>query len=513
MLALSLRFPGGRFHATPWGRHVNEGAVEWPPSPWRLLRSLVAAWKRTAADADPAVVTRALSALSASPPEFLLPPAAVGHTRHFMPDGKAVRGGSKGRDKVFDTFVAFCPRDPLIVVWPGVTLARRELDVMRRIVRALPSLGRMESWCEAQVMESSPGWRTAADLRSDPALARHTTGVPGRATSDDEDTARVLVPEPFPATPPVGRGHLLTIDTGTLRERGRRIDPPGARWIAYRLPTDALEPRARPVRPPRIAHVARYALDARPLPPLTATVAAAEAFRRNLQRVFVRIADGATSRCFSGHDADGVPLEGHRHARFLPTDEEGFGRITHVTVVAAEPFGDSEIEALETLDQEPLHLREGVDIRMMLLGLTDLLGAVEKHSGIFGRARVWASVTPFVLSRHPRRGRDEPEDQVRLELHHLGLPEPDKIATQDRRRDISARYPTWNQFRRWRRRGPAPAITTGYGFRIDFPEEVEGPLALGYGSHFGLGLFAPLEKGRATVPTAVKGALIEAPAS
>ncbi len=41
MIVLELRFPAGRFHATPWGRHVNEGAVEWPPSPWRLMRALI----------------------------------------------------------------------------------------------------------------------------------------------------------------------------------------------------------------------------------------------------------------------------------------------------------------------------------------------------------------------------------------------------------------------------------------------------------------------------------------
>ena len=27
---LKLTFPSGRYHATPWGRHVNEGAPEWP---------------------------------------------------------------------------------------------------------------------------------------------------------------------------------------------------------------------------------------------------------------------------------------------------------------------------------------------------------------------------------------------------------------------------------------------------------------------------------------------------
>ena len=43
MLLIEIHSPAGRFHATPWGRHVNEGAVEWPPSPWRFLRATGAA--------------------------------------------------------------------------------------------------------------------------------------------------------------------------------------------------------------------------------------------------------------------------------------------------------------------------------------------------------------------------------------------------------------------------------------------------------------------------------------
>ena len=43
-LRVSISFPLGRYHATPGDRHVNEGAIEWPPSPWRLVRALVAVW-------------------------------------------------------------------------------------------------------------------------------------------------------------------------------------------------------------------------------------------------------------------------------------------------------------------------------------------------------------------------------------------------------------------------------------------------------------------------------------
>src|ERR1700676_3171843 len=81
---IRLTFPGGQYHATPWGRHVNEGVPEWPPSPWRFLRALVAAWKRTCPGIPEQQVRSILAAL-VDPPVFPLPPHRVPHTRHAMP--------------------------------------------------------------------------------------------------------------------------------------------------------------------------------------------------------------------------------------------------------------------------------------------------------------------------------------------------------------------------------------------------------------------------------------------
>src|SRR5579885_436440 len=45
-LILRQSFPLGRFHATFWKANVfdKEVAGEWPPSPWRLTRAVVARW-------------------------------------------------------------------------------------------------------------------------------------------------------------------------------------------------------------------------------------------------------------------------------------------------------------------------------------------------------------------------------------------------------------------------------------------------------------------------------------
>ena len=38
--------------------------------------------------------------------------------------------------------------------------------------------------------------------------------------------------------------------------------------------------------------------------------------------------------------------------------------------------------------------------------------------------------------------------------------------------------------------GSAPPVDVGYALRITWKEPVPGPIVLGYGCHFGLGLFA-----------------------
>lgn len=131
------------------------------------------------------------------------------------------------------------------------------------------------------------------------------------------------------------------------------------------------------------------------------------------------------------------------------------------------------------------------------LGLT-LLGSGPETSlpaQLRGPARVWYSVTPFVLPRHPKTRQspegpvfksDSPVEQVQPELRHRGHPEAS--VTGGITHSPTGRH--WLEFQR-QRRHQRPAVAGGYGFRLEFAEEQAGPLALGFGAHFGLGLFAP----------------------
>src|SRR5580692_2680802 len=147
-ITIKMTFPAGRYHATPWGRHVNEGVPEWPPSPWRLLRALVAVWRRTCRECSETQVRRILEPLT-QPPRFRLPPHRVAHTRHYMPWEKK---GPADRTLVFDTFVCVGRKDPLFVGWPDVELLPEDRSALSTLLKNLTSLGRAEGWIHAELI-------------------------------------------------------------------------------------------------------------------------------------------------------------------------------------------------------------------------------------------------------------------------------------------------------------------------------------------------------------------------
>ena len=180
MIALSFSFPAGRFHATPWARQVNEGVVEWPPSPWRILRALISTWYHKAHDSIAEPVLRSIvDKLADEAPVFYLPPASTSHTRHFMP---YIEGRSEKRTKIFDTFIHVLDGEFLEAVWPNVELTHSETDALRLLLQRLGYFGRAESLVEAR-------------LGAQPARSPNTRLLAsGELPSAEEELVRLIAP-------------------------------------------------------------------------------------------------------------------------------------------------------------------------------------------------------------------------------------------------------------------------------------------------------------------------------
>ncbi len=76
--------------------------------------------------------------------------------------------------------------------------------------------------------------------------------------------------------------------------------------------------------------------------------------------------------------------------------------------------------------------------------------------------------------------------QINAELASRGMPSVEQLDGLPRNAEL---LPLRHYVRRRQRGGMPPPIDIGYAIRLRFAEPISGPLALGYASHFGLGMF------------------------
>lgn len=538
MPTLILRFPSGRYHATPWGHHVNEGLVEWPPSPWRLLRALLSAgytalgWvgdlSSPMVSSPPGPARSLIEKLASVVPHYILPPAFGAHSRHYMPIGRI----EKRREKttlVFDTW-AHVGDGEVAIAW-DCELTPDETVLLGQLAKRLGYLGRAESRVEARVLQAGealpqgtpcdpcgdddprdPGWEQVALIAPLPA----TDYAAWRAAAVDEALAPYSRPPGEPSSKlkarretaekpyPLDLIACLQADVTWLRFYGWS-QPPGSRRILYWRRSDALEagaPRPRPratVPEPVEAVLLAMATENgndHALPSVARTLPQAELLHRALVGTAAR--QNGHSVVLSGCNEDGSPsTDGHKHAHVIPLDLDIDGHLEHVLVWA--PMGlDAPAQAAIRAARQSFAKGGIGPLKLSLVatgGLVDLRALPGVHGdrlravlGPLDGAIDWITLTPFVPPRHvKRRGTNSLIGQVTAELRSRGLPAPLEV-TVVALDESSERYRIRHCVRR-RRNGPPPPLDCGYCLRIRLSAPVQGPVALGYGSHFGLGLF------------------------
>lgn len=503
MLTIGFRFSGGRYHATPWGRHVNEADVEWPPSPWRILRSLIAVWHRKL---DPklypmARLEKVLAALAETLPSYRLPAAVHSHVRHYMP----VRAGAKDKNTlIFDAFARVSSKDELIVCWPHVVLETSDGQMVDELLTGLSYLGRAESWVEARRIE---GWQGELDCMPGEIALDMTTGeigeiVPlfcpqspsGYASMREQwqqgNTVKsgkakgkksgLVLPESWLAA--------VSLETNELQAAGWS-QPPAARRVFYRRPANCLKPIAtttsrRPSHSPSQVTTIRFALYGKPLPRMEDAVKIGELARIALMYQTEKHL-GQVPALLSGHE---LP-EGnrHNHAFFLPEGNEQ-GRIGHLLIHATGGFEVDHLRAMQRLNR--LFTRDGSEWQVMYEGAGEI-GAFFDVCPYAKLSRAWRSVTPYLRPWHIKKNFGVVE-QIRRECRLRGLPEPEEVKPiPEIMVGSSPRRPV--HFHRFRnKRGLTQPDTSGSMIEIVFSEPQFGPLALGFGCHYGLGLFGAI---------------------
>jgi len=528
-VCLRFRFLANRYQATPWGHHVNEGLVEWPPSPFRLMRALFATgyaklgWE---AGPPPPLAERLVERLCEALPSYHVPVSAQAHSRHYMPLGTLSKDtGMPITTKVFDTFafvenVADEDHKALWVVWQ-VSLQPEERALLEELASRMSYLGRAESWVEASVHAGLP----------EP-LALNAVPVAQGARSESGEVIEVLAPLPsaqylawrngafegailaleaegkkpsakqrkelaerFPAT----LSQALCNTTSTLQKQAW-TRPPGTQNVTYFYDAPRAEPqrahavvqRDAQVRPTCVLFsLTSDTIHGTARPPITRALRIGELFH-TAALSSDKENPLPVSELLTGKSGEG-PRGDHDHVHYMGLALESPKQIDHLLAWCPTGFDAASIRRLDNL-RRIWESKEDPTLFVSIVAKGDV--AFLKQAGLrlplLGSSRTFHSATPFICPRHAKKsGKNSVEGQVRAELEQRNL-SPKSIEIWSRDRTDRLRF---YAFDRTRRRRPPP-VAHPFGLTITFAEDVQGPLAIGYGSHFGLGVLVPAIEAR-----------------
>lgn len=506
-LLIQQTFPLGRFHANPWRAFAFDDPYgEWPPSPWRLLRAILARSfqlsRELPADKEPeheqlrGTLVRAFCTSKISWQLPTLSWRGPGIQQYHPSEFKKIPAGANdpgektyNTTKVKDNFwLTPASASPLFWIfdgdhtsWPDELLAYLD-DCLARMTY----FGRAESITHIERMQANNDMAANCVLR-------------------DRRTAIAV-----PVLCPTAEATLTQVACMTNEDAVANVTtPPGAVWKFAERP--AVRKSNKPQRsakkmPP--ASVLQFAIGGRVFPPLKLWLRVTERFRGIVLRKIAQKRTGDPNAKFhelppdvrveysllTGKGFNGERLTGHRHAAFfLIPDEEG--KPSRLICYRKEPFTSEEQVSILAASEAPLAWDfKSDDWRLRLVPLpkeTPLPSA----KNIFGKSKSWETFVPYVPPLHVLRcnGKPKPgaeiDSQIKSHLHKLGLPSVELITVSDNNEPVQ-----WMKVHRPRRSrsGQTNDDKRAYRIRLTFNEVIQGPLFLGHSSHFGLGLFVPV---------------------
>ncbi len=479
----------GRYHAHVWGEaQFGMSGPEWPPSPWRLLRALAAAWfearpRPSSESARDALLERLGRA---DPPEIWLPRASFHEIRYYQP----IKLGASDRVLHHDHYAV--PEGGRFWFRFKVELPREERELLAELLGRLRYFGRSESRAALRLAEL-----TAPPPGVEPIMPRDKGMVP-----DDAVYRWVLcTTQDFQASDlwslrseQSQQGHLAHL-VETLLSQKMPL-PSGTRWVEYAVPTRLLVSEIRPRIKRRsgsrseisVAEI-HFRLSRRTPIPLLLLVAVARAFRDTAVQAHRRLT-GSESKTLSGLEPDGSVARGHQHAYYLPQLAEGRPHVERLVVrIPTGRLTPDELDALLGVER--------IRVDGSRYPVTVVRECVVPELQPPAAARRWQSATPLLLPWRRRRRRIDtciPQQLAAWLARHYGL-QPTGIELVRGRGSVGAvsgllchwyGAPSPGATRHW-------TLTRRLGFWIvlTFDQPVALGMPIGADAHFGAGQFEP----------------------
>jgi len=479
MFAFEVEFLTGRIYATDF---VERDVPEWPPHPSRLFSALAAAYYESGLDSDLRTALVWLEEqkspdiwagsfvmrLESAAGSRFNPPKTPGS---FVPinDDYSGKFPNSARRRKERWFPSGTPEDERVqFIWRNAVPTPVTVDALRRIAAQVSYLGHSSSLVRVAVIES-----------------------PKDAVLTPSDSGDTLLRVP-------SKGRLEYLDREFARSQGTRQFRPdagavqryacvGKNEVSTSTPASSFGEMIVFKRlsgsPERIESL------------LTVTSVLRDA-------LMLRSPQQPTPGCISGHGDTphnacvALPFVNHRHAD---------GSLKGVAIIL--PKGLAEADQLVIFGAlngfEELNSKQGMHWQIRRC-LGDAETTTLSEQTWTQKALVWASVSPMLLDRFPKlikqngkeqvanmpeyKPGDSPEEIVADACERIGLPRPKAIRLH--KNSLVLGVPPSTRFRLRRRDGEAPRPASHV--IVEFGEPVQGPVLLGAGRYFGLGLFFPL---------------------
>lgn len=473
MLAFQITYLRGVVTAADVATGQRKDKVEWPPHPDRFFSALVQAWGDLG---EPDEGRRALQWLEEAGPPWISAGRLLSANKvvryvpvNDQPKGKTqIQGTGLCRDRQPRMIPQGAPEAPIAAFfWPDHVAPQQVREALSKLAAQVSHLGHSSSLVQVSLIESLPSG--LASWKPDP---------------DGELTFRV----PFP-------GRLEELIAAYQRRWQAVSWPPLGLHLNYAEVREQ-SPVAKGGHGEMVLFRLRY--DGAPLP-LEACLRILTVWRRALMNAGPQPVPGI----LSGHAPESrpgqpIPLPGP-HLALVPLPDVGhlYARGHLVGLAAVLPRNVSAADrkiALSTLSQvERLTVGELGVLRLEPVDGLETRKALQTATWT-RPAQVWASVTPVLLGKFPRRLFSQESCEILMEACEIaGYPRP-------RRVDIagvpwiagsvpSLRFPAMPS-----RLGKPPRARLHA--RLEFEVPVRGPVLIGAGRHLGYGIFRQLEERR-----------------
>ena len=477
-LILEVEFLTGVCRAA---REPGDDAPDWPPQPDRVFSALVSAWavrgerpeERAALEwleTQPPPAIRAGGHTSRTTPDVFVPPNDVRASKTEKTYMRVIPDRRPRQPRRFP--VAF-PDDPLMaLVWP-VEPEPARLDALNALAHCVGYLGHSASLARCRFLSGD------VPEHGHPVVSARRRVYPGRLRELEE-------------------AHRANPVRPTIRPGAPVFASPD---VAGRSPGDWL---------------VLEAIDGE-VPDIRAAALVCRVLRQALMSGY-RKADleDAIPEIVSGHTPDGGPTR-LPHLAVAPMAFAGFshadGRMLGFALIPPADTTLSDIPGFRAAFEKIAPYEREKERRVLTLTGSPLRGSLRlapapedtarkqslSSEPYLKRSRLWASATPIVLERHPKRKDDaERRELVANACENAGLPRPDPnrilvgkhsaVQGMPPARPLAGE-PSWS---RWQTPKPLASRPLIHAV-IDFERDVPGHVLLGAGRFTGLGLCRGLE--------------------